>query len=414
MTYLYEIIRLGLKNIKGHSLRSFLTILGVLFGVWSVIAMLTINESIAKESKAEIEMLGSSNIIIETIKPSDIGSPINEGRLVPLEYGITYEDIQRIKGSVPNIKNIVKARSIVRDILYKDKTTAIDVIGTEPVYFAANNLKLLQGRIISELDRKNKQNICVITDTLEKKLFAPANSLKKSILVDKNNNTAFTVVGVVKSPSGEDTIFIPDAVELQRFGYSTLSSQGSISLEKIEVSKVILQMEDEDAVLRASPILRELMSRYHSKQDYKITVPQELLEQKQRQSRLWNIMFIAIASISLLVGGIGIMNIMLSSVTERIREIGVRRALGARKVDIIILFLVESIILTFVGGVLGIIIGAFAIPLAVSPILTVPASIQISTLIVPFIMAILTGVISGIYPAFRASNLNPITAIRHE
>ena len=193
-----------------------------------------------------------------------------------------------------------------------------------------------------------------------------------------------------------------------------IRTQGNWSAEKVEVSQIILQMTDEKAVVRAAPVIRSLLSRYHENTDYNITVPLELIEQQEKQAELWNFMFLAIASVSLLVGGIGIMNIMLASVTERTREIGIRRALGAKRRDITIQFLIESVTLTTLGGLGGIITGGLLVPWIVQNILEFRTIITPVTLLLPFFMAAIVGLISGLYPATRAAKLDPIVALRHE
>jgi putative ABC transport system permease protein len=172
-------------------------------------------------------------------------------------------------------------------------------------------------------------------------------------------------------------------------------------------------MADEQAVIDGATIARGLLERNHEERDYEVTVPLELIKQRQVQGRLWNIMFIGIASVSLLVGGIGIMNIMLASVTERTREIGVRRALGAKKRDVVVQFLVESVTLTTAGGVIGIIVGML-IPVGIELTLGLKTIVSPLTVVLPFVMAVGVGLASGLYPATRAAKLDPIVALRHE
>ena len=209
-------------------------------------------------------------------------------------------------------------------------------------------------------------------------------------------------------------VFIPMTTDRTRFGkYMMIRTGSSRYIELVEVSQVILQMTDEDAVVRGAKIARSLLGREHDKRDYEIVVPQELIEQLRRQQQLWNIMFFLIASVSLVVGGIGIMNIMLASVTERTREIGIRRALGAKRRDITTQFLIETIALTTVGGLAGIALGLISIRFVGKPLKIEPI-VSTLTLVIPLLMAVLVGLASGLYPAMRAAKLDPITALRHE
>jgi putative ABC transport system permease protein len=212
----------------------------------------------------------------------------------------------------------------------------------------------------------------------------------------------------------ENYVVVPMTADLARFGeMNIMVSAGSETYEKVAVSQCILQMADEQAVIDGATVARSLLERQHPKQDYEVTVPLEIIEQIKQQRRLWNFMFLVIASVSLLVGGIGIMNIMLASVTERTREIGIRRALGAKRRDITVQFLIEAIALTTVGGLLGIFVGML-VPWAVERLLKFTTILVASTLVLPFVMAVVVGLVSGLYPALRAARLDPIEALRHE
>jgi putative ABC transport system permease protein len=237
-------------------------------------------------------------------------------------------------------------------------------------------------------------------------------------------NCPFIVVGVMDrlppllagqtSMSGH-YVLVPWNSALDRFGkFSIILAAGSYTAEKVDVSYLILQMKDEDAVLQGAEVARSLLARYHpDRAEFHVRVPLEEIELQKKQKRLWNIMFLVIASVSLLVGGIGIMNIMLASVTERTREIGIRRAVGASQVDIVWQFLLESVALTIVGGLIGVGIGV-CVPWVVEQFLGIRTVISTVTLVLPFAMAVIVGLVSGLYPALRAAKLDPIVALRHE
>ncbi|MDP6046802.1 MAG: FtsX-like permease family protein, partial [Phycisphaerae bacterium] len=231
----------------------------------------------------------------------------------------------------------------------------------------------------------------------------------------------FDIIGVIDyiptklGISEEDIpIFIPKTTKIAKFGEVNVNwHDHDMTAEDVEVDQLILRMKDEAAVMAAGEVVRSIMEKNHDKLEYAIMIPLKLIQAKAAQQRIWDMIFLVIASISLIVGGIGIMNIMLASVTERTREIGVRRALGAKKSDIIIQFLFEAMAMTTIGGLIGVTIGYFLPPMLedtfdITPITSVPM------LIGPFLMAVAVGIISGLYPARRAAALDPIEALRHE
>ena len=357
-----DICMLGLRSLTMHKVRSALTAMGVLFGVWSVIAMLAINEGASWESQEALRSMGSDNLLIQSVKPPQEDTSERQFALI---YGLTRRDAAALQ-DMPGVKRSVTAHTTQKHVVRRTKRIPADILGTYPSYSELNRLKVLPGgRFIEAADLIRTRNVCVLTQPMARKLFTYENPIHKTILA---GNEVFTVVGVVASAAkamhgggkaAASVIYVPATTEEKRFGALTfIIKSGGYNAEQVEISQIVLQMADEDAVLAGARIARSLLKRTHGKkEDYAITVPLELIEQKKKQQRLWNIMFFAIASISLLVGGIGIMNIMLASVTERTREIGVRRALGAKRRDITVQFLVEAVTLTTVGGLLGIAMG---------------------------------------------------------
>jgi putative ABC transport system permease protein len=415
-----DIFRLGLHSLWVHAMRSALTALGIIIAVCSVIVMMAINEGTSKEAQKALRALGSDNIIIESVKPPSAGSQSTDDHAA-FNYGLTNLDVERMRGCIPGIVRCSTTHRTQQYAHMLNVTLPVTVIATEPVFAEIARIKPVAGRFISNVDLVRRKPYCVMTRELARRLFAYRDCLGQTVRLGAE---PFVIIGLLEEmpvalggqgESAGNVVIIPQSVDSRRFGQYTVNvSQGSRSFERVEVSQIILQMADERAVLDGADIARSLLLRNHDQQDYRVTVPRELIEQKQRQQRLWNIMFLSIASISLVVGGIGIMNIMLASVTERTREIGIRRALGAKRRDIVIQFLVEAIALTTAGGVLGIGIGVMLPQLLEYINSEIKTEIVPALLMLPLSMAVGVGLIAGLYPAIRAAALDPITALRHE
>ena len=424
-------VKLGIKSLWVHRLRSTLTMLGIVFGVCSVIAMLAIGEGASKEAQDAIAQLGSTNLIIETVKPPE--QQTNSGDVETVRnYGLTYSDAESIRHTIPNIKVSVPIREIDQQARYLNRRSAIKIIGTIPWYTEISAIRVVRGRFLSSTDLTHQQCVCVIDDQVAKAIFAFDDPIGKDIQIQ---GYFYRVVGIARKPtvvlgkgafgnnsaelnSGSGTIgnvYIPLTTARVRFGELTLSiSGGSRSAEKVELQKITVKVDSIEQVLPMRNILNALLSRLHEdKEDYQIIVPLELLRQAARTRRIFSIVLGSIAAISLLVGGIGIMNIMLATVSERTREIGIRRALGAKKHDIIVQFLSETLLLTFIGGILGIILGV-VIPFCVTYFAKMPTIITSRSLILAFGISAMVGITFGMYPAYRAANMDPIESLRHE
>jgi len=423
MKAIYKIadtVGLGLHSLLVHLGRSALTALGIVFAVWSVIAMLAINEGFSRESQRYLRELGSDNIIVRSQKPVSTESKASAAARGVLNYGIKHADVARLRDNIPGVVKCAIAHRTQKHASGAGRNLTASVIGTEPTSAEVARMDMVAGRFLSAVDVLRRKPYCVITQSLARRVFTYADPIGHTLRLE---NEPFLVVGVLArlptalaAGTGEtgDHVLIPITTDRTRFGeYTVMWTRGSSTFERVEVSQVILQMTGDRAVLDGANIARGLLARYHEEEDYEVTVPLELIEQRKKQQRLWNLMFLMIASISLIVGGIGIVNIMLASVTERTREIGVRRALGAKRRDIVTQFLVESITLTTAGGLIGIGIGLL-VPRLVGGMLNIEASISATMVLLPLWMAVGVGLVAGLYPAFRAARLDPIVALRHE
>ena len=425
-------VKLGVKSLWMHRLRSTLTALGIIFGVSSVISMLAIGEGASRQAQESIAKLGSRNIILKTVKPPEEQSVTGQQQSL-LEYGLTYADAERFRNSIPDVEIVVPNRRIPQEVWYRNRKLAIEVIGTVPWYPEISPIEVKQGRFLSSIDTHYKQGVCVIDEKVVNDLFVFDYPLGLDVKIASDY---YRVVGIVsihkpitsansfaneasttKTQSGANVgnIYIPLTTAKNRFGEISVQISGSTgaNAEKVELQEIIVKVRGIEDVLPMRDVVDTLLNRFHEKGDYEIIVPLELLRQAKELARIFSIVLGSIAAISLLVGGIGIMNIMLATVSERTREIGIRRALGARKRDIIIQFLSETLLLTLTGGILGILLGSL-IPSLVTYFSRQPTAITGSSLVLAFGISAAVGIIFGLYPAYRAANMDPIESLRHE
>ena len=423
-----RVVQLGIQSLLLHKMRSMLTMLGIIFGVCSVIAMLAIGEGASYEAQEAIKKLGSANIIIRSVKPPDSGRNSNSGgRSSAVEYGITYKDAGRIQSTLTGIRRVLPARIIREDVRAGEAVFACQIIGTHPLYEEINGLQILRGRFLSQIDETYMNNICVITSSLAEQLFPSSDPIKQHL---KIGSDYYQVVGIVRERGTEsrrpqagggsegqaldNNVYIPLATARSRFGETLIRrSAGSFQAERVQLHQLTVQMEGTELVEPAVSQIEAMLKKFHEQKDYELIVPLQLLHQAEKTKRLFNIVLGSIAAISLIVGGIGIMNIMLATVTERTREIGIRRALGARKKDIVTQFLVETVVLSVGGGLIGVVLGII-VPFVVSALTEMHTIVTWWSLVLAFTISAAVGVIFGLYPASRAAELSPIEALRRD
>ena len=413
-------IWLGIENLLLHKLRSFLTMLGVVFGVGSVVAMLAVGEGASKEALRQIQKLGSNNIIINSIKSLEEESTSTQHSHMSI-YGLTYLDHERISESIKDIRQIAPAKLIRKESRLGSNTLDLRIVGTTQEWFELVPRQILAGRVFNEAEVSDFSAVAVLTEYGARRLLATRNTIGQTI---KIGGDYFEVVGIIKSESGqagniqipdqEIDAYIPLSTVRQYYGdVFTKVTSGSMSRELVELHQIIVQVNETEDVESVAAGIERMLQSFHKKKDYEVSVPLALLKQAEATKRTFNIVLGSIASISLLVGGIGIMNIMLASVTERTREIGIRRAIGAKRRQIIIQFLIETVVLSTLGGMVGLAVG-IAIPCIITYFAKMPTVITAQSILLPLFISIGVGIIFGLYPAASAAKVDPIIALRHE
>jgi len=413
-------VRLGIKTLMLHKMRSILTMLGMVFGVGAVIAMLAVGEGASKDALDQIRRLGSQNIIINSQQPisqATSGSMRSNMNI----YGLLYDDLDRIEQSFDTIEQTVPAKLIRGEGRVGDRTLELRLVATTPNWFELVSRDRVAGRYMTQLDIDHNANVVVLTEHGARKLLVGKTTIGSQVRISQG---VFTVIGVIKSestqsgtmqtPDQEIDAYIPLNVAVERFGdINVTRTSGSRSRELVELHQLIVQVDSIDHVESTAAAIERMLSIHHPKGDYKMSVPLALLRQAEATQRTFNIVLGSIAGISLLIGGIGIMNIMLASVTERTREIGIRRAIGARRKQIIGQFLIETVVLSVTGGFIGIGIGIL-IPWLITMFADMPTVVTMWSVLLSVVISIGVGVVFGMYPAMRAANLDPIVALRYE
>ncbi len=413
-------ILLGIKNLLLHRLRSLLTVLGVVFGVGSVIAMLSVGEGASREALEQIRKLGSNNIILTAVKSAEDESA-NVRRVRMSIYGLLYEDEFRIREGISAVLRTVPVKVVRKKGRIGERSMELRIVGTTPAWFDLVDRKIIAGRVLSQRDFDRRASVCVLTEHGARRLLATQNTIGQSVRI---GGDYFEIIGIVQSeqvttggmqtPDQNVDAYIPLNVAREFYGDITVRrTAGSREREFVQLHQILVQVHSDEQVEAAAESIETMLKRFHKTLDYRIGVPFALRRAAEQTKRTFNIVLGSIAGISLLVGGIGIMNIMLASVTERTREIGIRRAIGAKRRQIIMQFLVETVVLSSIGGVIGIAVGLL-FPWLITRFAGMPTIVPGYSIALSLGISVGVGLIFGIYPAIRAAKLDPIVALRHE
>ncbi len=425
---------LAVRGLWLHKLRAFLSVLGIIIGTAAVIALMAFGEGSMQDALDDIKRQGATNVIVRSVKPPDEGN--TQRRTFVAIYGLTFDDYERFL-TIPDIVRRVPMRVFPTEVRHLERMAHGRVVATTPEYTDVHQIELSAGRFLTNEDDFKMANYVVLGSGIADDLFPFDDPLGQTVRL---GNYFYRVIGVVKdrmptggsggSQAAEDfnhDVYMPLNTCKVRYGERIFIRQsGARSGEQVQLHQTTLTVDAEidtqegrDKVKAVGESIRDMLQSRHLKRDWAITVPLDRLEEAERAKTRFTRLLVLIASISLVVGGIGIMNIMLATVTERTREIGIRRALGAKRRDITLQFLVEAVVQTAIGGILGVAFGltlVYAIPF-LSQVLTdthLPAKLHVPSIFLSLGVSIGVGVLFGWYPARRASLLDPIEALRHE
>jgi putative ABC transport system permease protein len=408
-------LRMGLENLRAHKLRSLLTMMGMIFGVAAVVAMLSIGAGAQQEVMAFIEQLGVRNLIVEAREATDWQS---HQKMRKISAGLTFQDFRIIQANVEGIAaSTARKRFTPTKLLPKPQGDAPIVYGVSPSYQAIANLHVASGRFFDDAETVAGAPIAVLGEGAAAALFGTDDPIGRHLKV---NEQWFQVVGVAgpQLTVQTDVAGLP-AQDRNNLIYVPLYSaifrlEDGQSGFKDEIDGIYLQLRSSDDIPSSAALLRGLLNVAHREAgDFTIVSPAELLAEQRRTQRIFEMVMVAIASISLLVGGIGIMNIMLASVMERTREIGVRRAIGAKRRDVIRQFLIETTIISLAGGVLGVLLGV-GLSQLIGYLAGWSTIVTTWSIVLAFFVSVAIGLIFGLYPAARAAGLDPVKALHYE
>lgn len=444
---------IAIDAVIANRLRSLLTALGIIFGVAAVISMLAIGNGAQQEILNQIKLVGVNNIVIKPIieqKEERVNEKVGKKDKKKFSPGLTVRDVKSIKSVLPDLTQISPEIILDTYVIRNGFRRSAKLVGVEPAYFKIYDFKLSEGQIFSDEQQKVGSPVCIIGSALKSRFFPTENPVGKSMKVGTH---WLKIIGVLNERLVSQAsisklgirdfnmdVYIPlqsvlvryrnrDLITSEALRLSAMQSQGMVFMrggnssnteneqEKKnyhQLDRLVLQVDKTEKLQATAEIISRMLKRRHyDVVDYEIEIPELLLKQQQRTNDIFNYVLGAIAGISLLVGGIGIMNIMLASVLERIKEIGLRLAMGAKKSDVVQQFLFEAVMISVSGGIIGVILGVL-IAYLVSSFANIPTIISFSSILLSFGVAATVGLVFGIAPARRAAQQDPITSLRYE
>jgi putative ABC transport system permease protein len=418
------LLLLSLRNLAGYPLRSLLTALGVVFGVGSVIAMMALGAGMQEALLAEFGRLGLRNIILNSREPATKAKDTQTNQWAFHRYGLTYKDERQLRETVPGLREVLPVHTRPELAWHGSRRAETTLYAVKPRHMELFGLRTVRGRNLIDADSVGRARVCAVRASLFQEIGIFDDPLGMPLLV---GGEYYTVVGILEDEPlldyqrkalNVDTrtreVYVPYETVHDRLGTQIIKErQGSRAATDIQLSQVVVGVESEDDVLLTVQMLQRVLDRRHEESDYEIVVPLKELRLRRKTQEVLRYALVAIASISLFVGGIGIANIMLATVTERTREIGIRRALGARRLHIVAQFLTETTVISTLGGILGVGAG-YAMSHVLAAWTGWEAIITWRSILLALSISIGTGIVSGLFPAQRAAKLDPIRALRHE
>ena len=408
-----ESIRVAVYSLRDHKFRSFLTMLGIIFGTASVITMISIGEGAKKQAMAKYQDLGVNNIIIRDKDLTDI--ELEQVR-IKFSKGLSLDDIRAISEILPNVRGVAPQSEVKLDAMFENKSSKSTVIGVTPEVTNILNYRIDKGVFIDRDHNDRQLKVCVLGANIARELFSYEDPLGRNI---KLGDQWFEVTGVLQTKSlFTETVGELAARDLNNDIYIPLSTfrkriPKSNPLQS-DLKQATIRMEDSEMLLESADVIRSILIRRHfNNADFSVIIPYELMEQEKNEGRIYNLLLASIAAISLIVGGIGIMNIMLASVLERTQEIGIRRAIGARRSDIQGQFVSEAMAMSISGGLIGVFLG-IVLSLGIGFLSEIKTSLTLYSIFIAFGFSVIVGITFGYLPAKRAADLKPIESIRHE